>query len=350
MAPAAEAVDGPAAASPPSLAAVAARPRGGGALEPRHRPARRAKLPEALRFALVVVLSFSIAALGQAFLHQMTAGEVDSIARQPAPTTTEIAVLAGWRLLALALGWLGDFDAVDLAALALLSHGPAAHLTSAFYGIRALTAAAYLGLDVVSTFLPFLLLRQISGAHSAAPGVPNREIVVDRGIQVLTGLLSGLTYTVILFLASRAYLPTALVLYFDDIPTIIPAAEAGMFFVGSPLTQAATMLFGVAARSFIFTPTVTTPPTAQDQENAEFDPVRATLGETVAWNLWGFTSRTKVSISRTAVAMLFTGVGTYLQCALTINGVESYGAVVYASAWVMATLVTGLAMKYVATV
>jgi hypothetical protein len=223
-------------------------------------------------------------------------------------------------------------------------------LVSVFYGIRALTAGAYLGVDVVSAFLPFLLLRRLSGAHSAAPGTPNREIVVDRGIQVLTSLQSALVYSVVLFLASRFLLPTTLVVYFAGIPTIRPAAEAVFLGFGSPTSQVLSLLFGVAARTFIFTPLVTTPRTPQDQKNAEFDPVNATLGQTLAWNLWGYTTQTKVTLRRTAVAMLFTAVGTFLNTALAIKGVEPYGAVVYASVWATAALLTGLSLRYVGAI
>ena len=212
-----------------------------------------------------------------------------------------------------------------------------------------MTAGAYLAVDVVSAFLPFLLLRKLSGAHSAAAGVPNREIVLDAGIQVLTSLLSSLVYNVVLFLAFRTYLPTNLVLYFNGIPTIRPAVDAVLLAFNSPTTQVICLLSGLAARTFIFAPLVTTPRTAHDQEIEEFDPVNATLGQTVAFNIWGFTSQTKVSIKRTAVAMLLTAAGTCVQC-LGIRGVESYGAAVYASVWVIATMMTGLLLRYVGNI
>jgi hypothetical protein len=175
--------------------------------------------------------------------------------------------------------------------------------------------------------------------------------VVDRGIQVLTSLLAGVVYNVVLFLAFRTYLPNALVLHFEGIPTIRPAAEATLLSYGSPTAQIFCLLFGIAARTFIFTPVVTTPRTAkEEQELAEFDPVTATLGETVAFNLWGFTNQTKVSVKRTAVMMLFTAVNTYLQCTLGIRGIESYGAMVYTGIWVISALVTGLSLRYVGSV
>jgi len=212
------------------------------------------------------------------------------------------------------------------------------------------TAAAYLLVEVVSAFLPFLLLRRLSDAHSAAHGVPNREIVVDRGIQVLTSLLSALVYSTVLFLVSRTYLPNALVLHFEGIPTIRPAADAVLLGLDNPLTQAFCLLFGIAARTFIFTPLVTTPRTVEeDQEIAKFDPVGASLGETVAFNLWGFTGQTKVSIKRTALVMLFSAVGTYCRV-VGIRGVESFGAILFSSVWVIAAFVTGLLLRFVGSV
>jgi len=223
-------------------------------------------------------------------------------------------------------------------------------LVSVFYGIRALTAGAYLSVEVVSAFVPFLLFRQLSGAHSAAPGIPNRDIVVDRGIQALTSAQSALVYSVVVFLASRYLLPDVLVLYFEGIPTITPAADAALLGFGNATMQLLSLLFGLAARTFIFTPLVATARTAEDERNEEFDPVSATLAQTVAWNLWGYTTRTKVSLVRTAVAMLVTAVGTYLDTALALKGVEPYGAAVYAGVWVTAALVTGLSLRYVGSV
>ncbi|KAK3944645.1 hypothetical protein QBC46DRAFT_157740 [Diplogelasinospora grovesii] len=307
------------------------------------------RLPEPIRFALVVVLSFTLSALAQSFLGEWTGGELATIARQP-ESRTEVAVLTAWRILELALGWFGNYDGYDLAALTLLSHGPGAYLTSEFYGIRALTAAAYLGVDALSAFIPFVLLRQLSGAHSAARGVPNREIVLDKTLEALTAILSGLIYSVVLFLACRTYLPTVLVVYFNGIPTVQPAVETVPLGLDRIPTHILSLLFGLAARAFIFTPLVTTPHTLEDDEVGEFDPVSATFGQTLYWNLWGYTTQTKVAILRTAVVMFVTAVSTYLQCAMMINGVESYGAVMYAAIWVVAAMVTGLSLRYVGSV
>ncbi|KAK4123868.1 hypothetical protein N657DRAFT_431102 [Parathielavia appendiculata] len=307
------------------------------------------RLPDSARFALAVVLSFAISSLGRSFVDHCSDNEIGSITRE-GNSRTELFLLAARRLSGLALGWFADYDSYDLAALALLAHGPAIYLISVFYGIRAMTAGAYLSVDVVSAFLPFLLLRRLSGAHTAAPGIANRDIVADRGIQVLTSVHAALVYSVVLFLAGRYLLPSTLVLHFQGIPTILPAAEAPFLGLGSPTTLILSLLLGLAARTFIFTPLVATPRTSEDQKLAEFDPVNATLKETVAWNLWGYTTRTKVSLIRTAMAMLFTAVGTYLDTTLVIKGVEPYGAAVYASVWVTGALVTGVTLRYVGSI
>lgn len=228
------------------------------------------------------------------------------------------------------------------------AHGSQAYLLSVFYGIRPLTAGVYLVANVVSYCLPFLLFRKLSGAHSAAPGTPNREVVIDRGIQVLTSLLAGLIYNVVMFLACRTFLPTTLVLYFVDIPTVEPATDTVLLGFGKrPEVVVLSLLFGLAARTFIFTPLVTTPQTAEDVQSAEFDPVSATLGQTVSWNLWGYTTQTKVSILRTATAILVTAISTYLQCKLMIKGVESPGAAIWAGVWGAATMAAGFTLRYV---
>lgn len=60
-------------------------------------PQKASRLPPALRFPLVVVLSFSLSSLGYSFLREWTDGELAKVAR-PLDGWAEIAVLAGWRM------------------------------------------------------------------------------------------------------------------------------------------------------------------------------------------------------------------------------------------------------------
>ncbi|KAL2124088.1 hypothetical protein VTJ04DRAFT_453 [Mycothermus thermophilus] len=327
----------------------------------KHIGAAAARLPEPVRFGLVVVLSLALDALGRWFVGYWTGYEVGRIEREDSKGWVEVL----WRVFGLALGWFGDYDAYDLAALAVLSHGPATFLTTLFYNIRLTTSLAYLAVEALSTFLPFLLLRRLSTAHSPTPDVPNRDIVTDASIQLLTALQAGLVYSVLLFLVGRYLLPQVMVLYFQDIPTIRPFSDVTFagWFAGATTTsggsgyhaaaaaatvQGLCLLSGLAAVGFIFAPLVTTPArTQEDEQTDQFDPVQATLGQTVKWNLWGYTTRTKVSVRRTAVAMGFAMVGTYIDTALGIQGVEAYGAAVYAGVWAAAAVVTGLALRFV---
>lgn len=214
---------------------------------------------------------------------------------------------------------------------------------AAFYDISPWTAAAYLAIDSLSALGPFVLLRPLSETHVASPALPNGDIITDRNIKVSTGLLAGLIYGTTLYVAVKSYLGTNFVLHFEGITRVEPALDSKYGLVSAALLVG---LLGLAAQSFIFTPFETTPATV-DAKTARFDPVTATLGDTLRWNLWGFNRRTQVIILRTSMVALITWVNTYLQCAMTIHGVDTYGAATYASTWALAAMVTGAALQLV---
>lgn len=215
------------------------------------------------------------------------------------------------------------------------------YLLAAFYNINPKIALGGLAIDVTAGFVPFLLLRPLSGAHKGSSSVPNREIITDRSISVLSTLLASFIYGVVLVLSYNFYLRQALVLHFEGIYTIEPA-QTGLIILGTLVLAS-----GIAARSFIFTPLAATGRTEQDEKVAQFDPVEASLRETLWWNIWGYTTQTKVGIVRTLVLIIVTGVNTYLQSAMTINGVEPSGAATYASAWALAAFFAGLGLGFV---
>lgn len=202
---------------------------------------------------------------------------------------------------------------------------------------------ACLVIDSLSALGPFVLLRPLSETHVAHPTLPNGEIVTDRNVKLSTGLLAGLIYGVTLFVAVKTYLGTIFVLYFEGIPRVEPALNTKY---GATVAALLVGLLGIAAQSFIFTPFETTPPTV-DPKTKRFDPVTATLSDTLRWNLWGFNKRTQVVILRTGLVALFTWINTYLQCAVTVQGVEPYGAAAYASIWAVAAMATGAALELV---
>lgn len=212
---------------------------------------------------------------------------------------------------------------------------------TAFYNLSPKTALAGLAVDVVAGFVPFLLMRPLSGAHGGSALAHNHEILADRSIAILSTLLATFIYGVVLVFSYNTYLRSALILHFEGIYTIEPSQTALV------ILTSLVVLSGIAARSFIFTPLAATSRTEQDEKTAQFDPVEASLRETVWWNLWGYTSQTKVGIVRTVALMAVTGINTYLQCALTISGVESSGAAIYGLVWTLAAFFACLGLGFV---
>ncbi|KAJ2906840.1 hypothetical protein MKZ38_010338 [Zalerion maritima] len=301
-------------------------------------------VPPVLHFPLVAVGSLCIMSMGYSVVREYTgsAAEYVSVTR-PLATWGEVALLASWRIFELALGWYGNFDSYDLAALAALSHGPTLYLLHAFYGISLSTTISSLFVEILSTFVPFRLLRSVSDPHSVHPSeslaAPNKAVISDHLIQLLTtGLAAGI-YGVTILAAFSTYLPTCLVLYFKNIPSI----EAAHVLSVAPLVPV-MVLFGLASRVYIFTPSAAQGVTEADAKADKFDPVQANLKETLRWNLWGWHTSTKVGIKRTAVAALMSGVHTTLQLVYGIKGIEATGAAAYAAVWVVAAVVTGFGL------
>ncbi|CAM1505416.1 Fc.00g110530.m01.CDS01 [Cosmosporella sp. VM-42] len=300
----------------------------------------RSTLPAPAKFPLVVVLSFAMSSLGYSLLGEVTKGELAGVSRSQ-DTWVEVGVLSGWRVIELALGWFAQLDSFDVAALDLLSHGPHLYLLSTFYTLSPTTALSALTIDILSAAVPFYLLRPLSAVHNPSVQLPNRELTT-LPLQLYTTALSTGIYTVILTLSLRFVLPRILVLYFSGLPTIEPAYTASYATV-----LPATVLFGAAASTFIFPVFATTGKTKEDDKIAKFNPVEASLGQTVWWNIWGYTAKTKVAIRRTVVAIIVSAIKTYLSCTLTVYGIEGTGAAAYASVWAFAALCTGVGLGFV---
>lgn len=206
--------------------------------------------------------------------------------------------------------------------------------------MRPLAAATCLSIDVLSSVVPFALLRPLSAAHLAAPNVPNRILLVDKPIQAYTALMVSAVYALTLSFTYGPFLRSILLLNFTGIPSIEPSKtlEATIW------TIALSLAFGVAARTFIFVPAAATGRVVEDDMLEKFDPVSATLGETLLFNAWGFTAQTKTVILRTLVVMFISGGRTFMQCGLTIAGVEFAGAAMYSLVWAVASLFAGLGL------
>ncbi|KAE9379167.1 hypothetical protein N431DRAFT_499806 [Stipitochalara longipes BDJ] len=309
---------------------------------------RPSKIPPPLRFPLVLLLSLTLSSMLYSFTSSQTA-DLASVSRR-LDQWWQVGSLLGWRTFELGLGWYGDYDGYDLAALTLLSHGPPLYLMGTFYQIRPIAVLLSLGIDIATAYIPFRLLRPLSPAHSSSNTrslvqVPNNEILISTSIQIYTTILAAVIYSVMLYTAYVTFLPVQLATYFSNIPTLVPA------HVATPISLLPlSILLGLAAKSFIFTPSVAAEPSLADVKKVAFNPATASLGEHLAYNAWGYSKRSKVVIKRTAALMLATGVNTFVQVFFTIEGVEFTGAVGYSSVWLLASGMTGAALGAVCSV
>ncbi|KAF4336012.1 hypothetical protein FBEOM_10145 [Fusarium beomiforme] len=304
----------------------------------------RDMVPHRAKFPVAVAASFAMASLGYSLLAELTNGELAALSRSQ-DTWAEVSLLAGWRVIELTLGWYGSLDSLDVAMLNLLAHGPHYYLLSTFYELNWAISASALAIDVLSVAVPFFLLRPLSPVHTpsaaAAAGLPNRELL-DLPLQTYTASLSTGIYTVVLVLSLRFILPRILVVNYSGVPTLEPAYNASYAAI-LPVTT----LFGIAASTFIFAPFATTARAEEDDKINEFDPVAASLGETVWWNVWGYTVKTKVVIRRTIVVAFVTAVNTFLASSKTLYRVDATGAAVYAGVWAFAAICSGIGLGFV---
>lgn len=304
------------------------------------RKALLADLPPAGKFVVVEALTFALLFAGRFALATVTKDEMGTLRTQP-ETATELLLLAGWRAAEVALAWVANLDFIDVGLVSFVAHAPSFWLLAMFYGIRPATAVAGTLIDVAAPAAAFALVRPLGSLRFAGPKLYNKDLV-SGPFQLLIAALSTNVYAAVVSLALRFLLPRVLVLYFHGIPTVAPAYSAS-FLALLPTA----VFFGVSASKFIFAPYVTTGKSKEDDKIRQFDPVQASLRETVWWNFWGYTLRSRIVITRTAIITAMTAVSTYLALAIAIDGVSRLGAATYALVWASATAATGLALGLV---
>ena len=203
-------------------------------------------------------------------------------------------------------------------------------------------------IDIMTTYLPFRLLREVSPTHNDhAPKslVSNRSVINDLAVRLYTTLLGAGIYGVVVFGSFGTWLPVYLVTHFDGLKDISAAHSAAF-----PLLIFSFLPIGYAAREFMFTAATGAKPDARDQELARFNPATATLGQTVMYNLFGYSKRTRTFIQRTATVALVGGLHTWLQLYVAIEGTEGLGAAGWSMLWSSAALLTGTAYWWVGDV
>ena len=192
------------------------------------------------------------------------------------------------------------------------------------------------------------MLKVSSSIHSlrTPKGVAaNRSIINDFGVQITTSLLAAGIYGVVVLASYSTWLPIYLVTHFDGIRDITAIHNKNFAYLAGSFLP-----LGFAAKVLLFTPATASKPDAHDKEVAKFNPEIATLGETVWYNVWGYSKRTRTLIKRTATLVAVAGLQTSCQTFVAIEGAELFGAIGWSSVWALATIFTGVAFWWVANV
>lgn len=237
---------------------------------------------------------------------------------------------------------------IDFTTLTVLSHSPHLYLLRAFYNISPITIITCLAVDSITAYIPLSLLRNPLPTHrrkALRGSVADRVVVNDLPARLLVSLLAAAIYGLAVLGSFASWLPVYLVIHFNGIRDISAAHNANL-----PLLISLFLPIGAAAGEFLFRASQGTKPDSHDVQTASFNPETATLSQTIAYNLWGFSARTRALIRRTAIVVVITGLHTWLQTYVAIEGVEAYGAAGWSAVWSSAAALTGLVFWWVGNV
>lgn len=212
-----------------------------------------------------------------------------------------------------------------------------------FYSVSPTTVLLNLIIDSVVAYISFRLTRPLNSTqmilYKRTKPTANHYILKSTTIKLYTVILSASIYAVTIFTAYQTWLPSFLITYFNNIQNIT-TAQSPFYITQFPVT----IFLGVAAESFLFTPAIATESICK----AKFDAKTASFWETLWYNIWGYSSRTKMVIKRTSLLVIVTSLNTLTQICVAIEGVEFLGAVAYTTMWIAAFAINGLAFVYIA--
>ncbi|RHZ48638.1 uncharacterized protein CDV56_103783 [Aspergillus thermomutatus] len=322
------------------------------------------RVPSPVRFLLVVFNSLLLSSVLFTMTSSVTLGELGRVSKH-LEGWWEVGGLMLWKAVEVGLAWILGFDGKlspcfyrddyvelgadgpatpgrDVLSFTFLTHLPTYSLLSSFYGIRPTTILASYGITLLSTAIPFILLRRPSSVHSLphAPSdaVPNRSILQDRPTALYTTVAATAIFSVALYSSYASWLPAYLVVHFENIPDI-RLAHAGP--AGLPILFLTLLPAGWAARDFLFVSSA-----GASNSDATLKLRSASEGEYLACAIyrrtWGTLSpKTRVLVSRTALLASTIVLNTVLQVAGTVRGVDVPGATMWGSIWGVATIAVG---------
>lgn len=225
---------------------------------------------------------------------------------------------------------------------------PHLYLLTNFYGIRPTTMLSCLTIDVLSVYIPFALLRDISASHriSAPKGaVQNPNLVNDFQLRLIASMLGASVYGAVVFSGLRSWIPVYFTIYFEGIRDLSTAHSAVFLWLA-----ASFMPIGYAAEEFVFRPAFGSKPNAYDKKIASFNPETASLADTLEYNIWGYSARTRTLIQRTMTLVAVSGFHTWIQTYVAIEGVQGYGAAGWSGLWATAAMVTGVTFWWIGNI
>ncbi|KAE8382570.1 hypothetical protein BDV26DRAFT_277937 [Aspergillus bertholletiae] len=314
---------------------------------------RLERVPQSARFVLVVLSSLALSATCFSLASGATLGELGGVSRH-LEAWWEVGGLTAWKAVEVGLAWILGFDGRDVSSFIFLTHLPTYALLTSFYNIRPTTVLISYAIIIFSTSIPFVLLRKPTCVHdlSHAPSdaVRNRSILQDRATTVYTTIAATSILTVVLYLSYAIWLPTQLVLHFDNIPDI-SAVHAGP--AGLPTLFLALLPAGWAARDLLFVSSTgaTAPRATEPTEKSATSREGEYLACAVYRKTWGaLTPKTRVLISRTVLLAAMLLGNTIVQLAGTIEGINIEGASAWGSIWAVAIVVVGATFGWIEAV
>ncbi|USP78657.1 uncharacterized protein yc1106_05931 [Curvularia clavata] len=301
----------------------------------------RSRLPPALRVPILISLNMGINALLWEFASNFLSPELGAISK--VPTEDDITSLyspiarIAIRWLTVFMTWYLRYDFYDVSALTVLTYAPFTYLLTTFYDISPLTAGANIFIEVLSFAIPTYLLRARSPAHKQNAPLRNRFLLNSYQVQLSSFMLATGVYVVLLWGSLKTgVLNTFLVQYFD-IPTLeVAHTETPLSIIVK------TFVAGFAAKAFLLNPSFAAQPLSGSQTPEDtFDPATATLPQTIEYNFYNFTKRTRTLIQQTLILNAFLFLTTVQRC-MTLTGTEIAGAVGYTGFWMAANTLVAL--------
>ncbi|KAE8390507.1 hypothetical protein BDV23DRAFT_172319 [Aspergillus alliaceus] len=327
-----------------------------GAEEPESRLRQKTRLeriPQPARFVLVVLSSLALSAGFFSLTSGATLGELGGVSRH-LEAWWEVGGLTVWKGVEVGVAWVLGFDGRDVSSFIFLTHLPTYALLASFYNIRPTTVLISYAIILFSTSVPFVLLRKPNSVHdlSHAPSdaVNNRSILLDRATTLYTTIAATSILTVVLYMSYATWLPTQLVLHFQNIPDI-SAVHAGP--AGLPTLFLALLPAGWAARDFLFVSSAGAASTKK--VDATEKSASSHEGEYLACAIyrktWGALSpKMKVLTSRTVLLAAMLVANTVVQLAGTVEGISIEGASAWGSVWAVGVLAVGTTFGWIESV